>query len=368
MRFFAHLVLVLRTLNQPVPTSSANAIIETYLRILEREGNDSLVAMYAACLREGNGEESYARFLRGECLPDSLTAAMDSNASREAKSEALLRAKQHNLDVAVIAQETVRLILEEQFASIPSLQSGEPDITTFSTSLSERDVYLIRAIEWLTMVPETLPEALARSNDVARYFLALGQAGAARALLESLPSGISELKDDDRQLTEHSDYVDLFNVFACHDRIDEILSQQPAETASKADQNAWSKRLLGAIEKTLVETKLLLTADWLRFHVPSSAYGSQRRKELRRIRQIFIPDLVMRLHTLLFENRKRFPQLLQEALDLTKVVAAEDYHVYEEFLGRDNVATRLIAYLNSVRAASMAALQGGSTDAFRVKL
>lgn len=32
-------------------------------------------------------------------------------------------------------------------------------------------MHLIRAIEWLTMVPETLPEALVRSNDVMRYFL-----------------------------------------------------------------------------------------------------------------------------------------------------------------------------------------------------
>ena len=64
VRFFAHLVLLLRTLGQTVPDEAANTIIQAYLRILEREGNDELVAMYAACLREGNGEESYARFLR----------------------------------------------------------------------------------------------------------------------------------------------------------------------------------------------------------------------------------------------------------------------------------------------------------------
>jgi nuclear pore complex protein Nup107 len=67
VRFFAHLVLVLRSLGQSVPDTPANAILEAYLHILEREGNDHLVAMYAACLREGNGEDSYARFLRSEC-------------------------------------------------------------------------------------------------------------------------------------------------------------------------------------------------------------------------------------------------------------------------------------------------------------
>lgn len=101
--------------------------------------------------------------------------------------EALSRAKQHKLNVAVIAKEVVRLILEEAFAvsptsvrvsslaynaqTIPSLSSDQPDVANFVTGLSERDVYLIRSIEWLTMMPETMDEALVKSNDVARYFL-----------------------------------------------------------------------------------------------------------------------------------------------------------------------------------------------------
>lgn len=156
-------------------------------------------------------------------------------------------------------------------------------------------------------------------------------------------------------------------------------SDELTDSAPKADQNGWRKRLLAAIEKTIVQTKLLLTADWLRFHVSSAtAYGerstkmlltpgSQRKKELRRIRQIFVPDLVMRLHKRLVDDRHRFPQLLQEALDLTKIVASEEYHVYEEFLGRDNRPYRLYSYLDHVREASMFALEGGSTDPFRVK-
>lgn len=42
--------------------------------------------------------------------------AMDPNATKEARREALLRARQHNLDVAAIAKETVRMILENAFA------------------------------------------------------------------------------------------------------------------------------------------------------------------------------------------------------------------------------------------------------------
>jgi hypothetical protein len=64
IRFFAHLVLVMRSLGQLVPDTAANIILQTYLGVLEQEGDHGLIAMYAACLREGNGEESYARILR----------------------------------------------------------------------------------------------------------------------------------------------------------------------------------------------------------------------------------------------------------------------------------------------------------------
>lgn len=125
IRFFAHLILILRNLNQPVPDTPANAILQAYLQILEREGNDHLVAMYAACLREGSGEDSYARFLYCKLsfvyLPVeheqvAYPLAMDPAATKEARVEALSRAKTHNLDVAAIALETVRLTLEEAFA------------------------------------------------------------------------------------------------------------------------------------------------------------------------------------------------------------------------------------------------------------
>jgi nuclear pore complex protein Nup107 len=360
VRFFAHLVLVLRSLNQPVPESAANVIIEAYLSVLKSEGKDSLVAMYAACLREGNGEESYARFLRG----------MSPSATAEQKQEALLRAKQYSLDVSTIAKLTVSEILKLEFESIPALAPGQPDITSFSAHLDERDVRLIRSLEWLTVVRETYDEALVRSNDVARYFLALGKANAALALLKSLPEITADAsEDDDNQLLEHDQYRRLFTVFAAHDEIDNVLARAPKPTAVKHDQHVWRKALLGAVDKAHAETCALLTSGWLRFGVSlASSRGTNRRKELRRIRQIFVPDLVLRLHHRLVDNRIHLPdaRLLQRALDLTKLVAAEEYHVYEEFLGRDDRPYRLVAYLDQVREASLAALADGGASPFVV--
>ncbi|ORY33501.1 putative nuclear pore complex protein [Naematelia encephala] len=375
VRFFSHLVLVLRILGEPVPDEAANSIVQAYLHVLESEGNDSLVAMYAACLREGSGEASYARFLR----------SMDPNASREARMEALNRAKTHNLDVATIAIETVRLTLQEAFAMIPALSLQQPDITSFASGISERDVHLIRAIEWLTMVPETLDEALIKSNDVCRYFLALGKANAALNLLRTLPNGISNRgdisdtddlieadqdQDQNHQALEHEQFQQLFGVFACHELVEDVMARIPKTTATKMEWHNWQKSLGIAIERTHNATIDLLISDWLRFHVSSRTENStQRRKELGAIRQIFIPDLVLRLHTLLMSHASRFPQLKQQALDLTKVVAAEENHIYEEFFGwgQEQGAGRLVVYLEKVREAGLEALKTESGSAFVVR-
>ena len=76
----------------------------------------------------------------------------------------------------------------------------------------------------------------------------------------------------------------------------------------------------------------------------------------------------MRLHDLLVTHKSHHPIFLQRALDLSKVVASEEYHVYEEFFGRAGDPYRLEAYLSNVREASLAALQSGSGSTFVVKV
>lgn len=132
---------------------------------------------------------------------------------------------------------------------LPALSRTQPDVASLATGLEERDVYLIRAIEWLTFLSETADEALIKSNAVARYFLcghisvrrarvdvalmisALGQAGAAQALFRSLPANFHHVfAPGESEREEYEDYQLLFGVFACHDLVDEVLSRRPKDT------------------------------------------------------------------------------------------------------------------------------------------
>lgn len=68
--FFAHLVLFRRLTGQEIDVDVANAVIQAYIDVLQSGQMDQLVAVYAAELREGTAEDSYAAFLRGmlECI------------------------------------------------------------------------------------------------------------------------------------------------------------------------------------------------------------------------------------------------------------------------------------------------------------
>ncbi|OWT37305.1 nuclear pore complex protein Nup107 [Cryptococcus neoformans Bt1] len=383
LRFFTHLALILRTLSQPVPVSAANAIIQAYLQILEREGNDKLVAMYAACLREGSGEESYARFLW----------SMDPSASRDSRSEALLRAKKHNLDVTLIARETVRLCLEEVIAGPLTRIFAEPDIVPISIGLTEHDVVLIRSIEWLTILPETADDALVRSCQLVRYFLSKGQANAAQSLLLSLPSlPTSSSSTNQSHLLELASYSRLFSLFSSHTYFADTLFRQPSPTASKLEVHAWKQDLEAGVEDVWKATVGLVKERWLDLPrvSPEAEKESrvlyeyegeeERQKQLKLIRLIFIPDLILRLHNALTEQSALFPYFLQRALELASIVADGRYRVYEGFLplatiaggaevvgGGEKGVSRLEVYMDKIREVALEVLKSGNGNAFKVR-
>jgi nuclear pore complex protein Nup107 len=126
------------------------------------------------------------------------------------------------------------------------LSRHQPDVASLATGLDERDVFLIRSIEWLTFLPETADEALIKSNAVARYFLgglsvtnpadgtdiiALGQAAAAQNLFKTLPNNIHHVfEEGEADREEYEDYQLLFGVFACHDLVDDVLGRRPKAT------------------------------------------------------------------------------------------------------------------------------------------
>lgn len=185
MRFFAHLILVLRLLKQPLPSYATNRILEAYVHVLEANDQDeNLIAFYASCLEEESAVESYARFLLSElpmsCLESRFMtdeiavplSAFGPDSDVSSRHAALRKCLDHNLSLPAIARRTVTLILSSAISSPPTLpNSARAQAIDAYARVDERQLELIRSLEWLTAEKETYLDALGEANALTRYFL-----------------------------------------------------------------------------------------------------------------------------------------------------------------------------------------------------
>ena len=156
------------------------------------------------------------------------------------------------------------------------------------------------------------------------------------------------------------------------------------------------------IEQAREQVVKLLTTDWLmsdaevhngmfyirvlRSMAPIRyTLGDRRRRDLARIRQIYIPELIIRLHSILVGSRSRVPEYvhsfypliifhlmrrpsayrnIKHTLSLVNIVADSRYRLYEDFSNQDG--RRLGDYLGAVRQAVLAGLEGGGSEPFRI--
>ncbi|UZJ51384.1 hypothetical protein CBS101457_000704 [Exobasidium rhododendri] len=357
VRFFAHLTLYLRLLDwSPMPDSVVcNSILKSYVEILEQLGEDELVALYASSLEAESATESYAHYLK----------MMDVNERMETKRIALLRAESHDLDVAAVAISTVTMIFDEVFPSMmPNLTSSNTPLSELSLSITFLEERLIRAIDWLCIHDSTHREAIVHINILMRLFLTNGRLNAARVLLFDLSAELiqkaiaSEVQDDgEAQAMEFVHWRTFFDILGNHMRFVEVWSKRPSDNSSKIEKHNWVKGLGGVVELTETSMMEILQMDWLKleFADTENIHMERRRMELSKIRQMYIPELVLRLHFMLYEVRDVLPQYLTNAILLPDLIADESHKLYLDFVTHDQ--NRLQEYLGFVRLAHLAALE-----------
>ncbi|KIL59037.1 hypothetical protein M378DRAFT_169919 [Amanita muscaria Koide BX008] len=406
-RFFAHLCLFLKMIDIPVPPLATQTILEAYLRVLEEAGERHLIALYAGALGE-NAVERYALFLVSLGLA-AIDDRNDEDSSTggdtiEERKRALVRARDHGLDldrVAVVAAErTVDKAFEllpptSTKGSLPSLLRGADG--PLQRPPSPTEMFLMRSIEWTTFSETTFDTALEQACVILRFFLASGRVKLAQRVSESLPLELASIAEPEERATEYLHYSQFFIVWETLDRVvafqalevDMDASRTGSIGASRDTRMAWLSDYRDLLAQACEQVTRLLTAEWLvttNGDGPiSGSYADKRRRELIRIRRVFIPELVIRLHSLLFASRTWFPENLKRALELANVVADSRYKLYEDFLGLDvddeqevlrkklerqagrqvtRSSTRLADYLSAVRQGVLGTLESGGSDPF----
>ncbi|RPD76536.1 hypothetical protein L226DRAFT_460097 [Lentinus tigrinus ALCF2SS1-7] len=350
-RFFAHLCLFLQMIDMPVSPYATQIILEAYLQVLENAGQRDLIAMYAGALGD-NAVERYALFLT------SLELSGDAHERRLA----LTRAKDHGLDVERVAVVTAERTIEKAFTILPPAKGPLPSIIGLEPAPTDAEWLLLRSIEWTTFFESTYDTALEQANVILRYFLGRGRIQLAKNLLEMLPPELGTLQDPEDQATEYMHYRQFFGVWEAFARVVECQALEQPQM-NKETRAAWLNDYKGLIDQAREDTIKLLTTDWLMSEVEVNN-GDRRRRDLARIRQIYIPELIIRLHSIMVNSRSRIPENIKNALSLVNIVADSRYRLYDDFSSQDG--RRLGDYLGAVRQAVLAGLEGGGSDPFRV--
>jgi len=212
-------------------------------------------------------------------------------------------------------------------------------------------------------MPETYDNALEQANLIIRYFLGTGNISVAKGLLNVLPEQLASVDEPEDIATEYMHYRQLFHVWALFERIADITDIEIAHELTKDAKVSWLNEYKALVDEAYEKTVKLFATEWLVSDV-SRVDGDRWRRELIRVRQIFIPELVIGLHTILYESRTRLPKNLTRCFELTNVVADSKHKLYEDFAGGDG--DRLREYLGNVRQAVLGGLEGGGSDPFRI--
>ncbi|KAL1757022.1 nuclear pore protein 84/107 [Schizophyllum commune] len=351
-RFFAHLCLFLKQLNEPVPPLAAQVIFESYLRVLEDAGERDLIALYASVLGD-NAVERYAMFL----------VSLELSSDRNERRAALHRAQEHGLDIARVAIATAEQTIGRALELLPSLRGPLPPLNARQPPPSDEELLLARSIEWTTFMDATFPSALEHANLILRRFLAGGRITLARSLMEQLPVELANIRTPEERATEYMHYMRFLKLWDLLERCAAAAALETPDMGRDA-RKAWLTDYKALLDQAWEEVVHLLTVmEWLVVDVEAPG-GDARRRELIRIRQTYIPDLVMRIHTLMLSSRQHVPGNLKRALSLANIVADSRYKVYDDFVNEEG--RRLSDYLKMVRDAAIAGLENGGSDPFRV--
>ncbi|GAW01814.1 nuclear pore complex protein [Lentinula edodes] len=352
-RFFAHLCLFLKLIDVTVPPDAVVVILEAYLQVLEAAGQRELIAMYAGALGE-NAVSRYALFL----------VSLELSADLSERRLALTRAKEQGLDVDSVAAVTAEMTMNKALELLPASRGPLPSTTALQPPAKDAEILLLRSIEWTTFSEATYDRALEQANHICRYFLATGRVQLAQQLLNMLPAELAAIGEPEEQATEHLHYRQFFSIWETLERIVECQALEVSDM-NRDTRNAWLQDYKLLIDQGHEQIVKLLTSEWLVNDVENTA-GDARRRALIRIRQIYIPELVIRLHSTLFTSRFRFPDNLKLLLKLVNIVADSRYKLYEDFFS--DSGARLDDYLGAVRRAILGGLEGGGSDPFHVIL
>ncbi|KAI8597581.1 nuclear pore protein 84/107 [Dissophora ornata] len=345
MRFLAHLVIYLRLRSDSaVPEDAGNYFIKIYVDYLISKKLYSLAPLYASYLPINLQVETCSSYLKTIDGPT------------KEREEHLATILKYGLDSHIILTATVDALLDKGREDFERPDDHMANMQqSISTPTTEQEETNIKALEWLSFNSLQYEEHLKRSNHLTRKYLIQGRINVAFALFNALPDDV--VQQDLERTTSASlsisneliYYRDLFNSRVLFEEWKKAIGSKPEEDSPRPKLLAWEVDVKSRAQKAIVEIESLLQSRWL-FDciIPGDVV---RNKELRRLRQIYISELVMNLHQVYYESRVVVPGYLEKSVSMSNLVASESSGVplYKELQESD----RLEEFLKQVRLSSI---------------
>ncbi|KAJ1965379.1 Nucleoporin nup84 [Dipsacomyces acuminosporus] len=384
LRFVVHSALYLRQLGIDLPMDSVDTLLEEYIGQLSKDHRE-LVALYTAQLPRQKQAEVYSQFLQGITDPAQVRLQFLQLADKNGLNVDAIAKRAADL---ILLRHAVADGSRDGGSGAPDITFAlvEP-----AESISDEELDQIRAIEWITSSQQLYEYALVQICKLARRFLLRGRTNAAAQLFNSLPDDFVQQKwvkemqesgsaasgapssgdealegsfemvgrpaalsttiaasnvssDTVSCLHEYIHLLSLCDAYAYYSTWAEALCKRPVDTGKQgarlhAQWLEWKETVTLTTERAIhMFRNSLLDVDWLSdqsLYIKSDPIGSadeQQRRivELSRLRELYIPETVFRLHSILFDTRDPLPHNLKRSLDLAQLVADESLCIYKE--------------------------------------
>ncbi|KAJ2500959.1 Nucleoporin nup84 [Coemansia sp. RSA 1972] len=340
IRVVAHASLCVRQSGAELPEPAVSAVLEAYVDRLALD-HDELVAAYVAQMPTERQTPVYAQFVQM------------LNVSRDHRMRLLQRAERHGLDTHAVcrAATSAGVQTDDQAERSDQFELSEP-----SEPITDTEQRQVRALEWTTSSSHLYAYALTQVCTLSRQFLLQGRTNAATVLLNSLPADFVQpewIAESTPLFQEYMHILSLCDALAFYATWAETVCRQPTSTLQSFEHK---QRTIDASVRMEQLLRRVLDVDWLGAHVQD---GEARTKELQKLRLLYVPEIVFRLHGVLYETRDLVPQNLARSLDLAQMVAGDGLGIYRELAQKSPMHPngRLVAFMALMRKSAFELLR-----------
>ncbi|KAJ3213215.1 hypothetical protein HDU67_003154 [Dinochytrium kinnereticum] len=376
LRFITHVILLLRSMSYPLNDAAVDAtdfIIQSYVGLLIAAGKYDIVAIFTSQLPNQLQVDMHASMLT------------NINDDKNVRYKFVQEANNFGLDTNIILLHTVELIFSECLLQEPMPTSvSSVFLMSFLDPIPASDAKQIRALEWLCFDDSQKEDLVIMSNVLLRRFLAHGRLQSAQKLSEIInsndilrPEWVTEaLERADRldhgksvttadpelerlsvEAVEYLRHLDLLKCAKGFASWKALMGSRPARPSGTTkvtyQYRDWVDQVKTLTTRTENSIRNLIESGWIATKEISSDAEDvvTRDREIQFLRDLYLPNLIVWLHCILFETRNFMPGNLKKCHELAEETKNPQDKLYHEVM-RSGMITQLFHIFQESATAS----------------